>query len=448
MKQQLKQLSGDTVVYGVTTILQRFLSFILTPFYTHFLIPEQLGLQTNIFVVISFLMVLANAGMESAFFRYYSIAETDEEKKLTYWNALTTTWLVGGIIGLFIIIFPETFNSLAYLKVPINQFYLLRYAGIIIFLDVAAGITLALLRMTKNAKKFGTIKILSIVVNVLLNIFLLVVVKMSIEGVFIANIIQSAVQLILTLGYMHTMMPAKYEGKLLNEMAKFGVPTIASGISAMVLQNIDRPIMQVLKGSAAVGQYQASYRLGMFMMIFVSMFEFAWRPFFLQQSKKPNAKNLFSKIFTYFNLIGSALFLFISLFIVTLATYPIPFTNGKTVIAQIYWQGLYIVPIVLLSYLFNGWYTNFIVGIYIQKKTKTLPIITAVAASTEAILCFLFIPIFSIIGGAYATLGGYIVMSLGVYFYIQKHYFIEYEWRRILYNYIIVLTLWLSLIHI
>lgn len=80
MKQQLKQLSGDTVVYGVTTILQRFLSFILTPFYTHFLIPEQLGLQTNIFVVISFLMVLANAGMESAFFRYYSIAETDEEK--------------------------------------------------------------------------------------------------------------------------------------------------------------------------------------------------------------------------------------------------------------------------------------------------------------------------------------------------------------------------------
>lgn len=67
MKQQLKQLSGDTVVYGVTTILQRFLSFILTPFYTHFLIPEQLGLQTNIFVVISFLMVLANAGMESAF---------------------------------------------------------------------------------------------------------------------------------------------------------------------------------------------------------------------------------------------------------------------------------------------------------------------------------------------------------------------------------------------
>ena len=137
MKQQLKQLSGDTVVYGVTTILQRFLSFILTPFYTHFLIPEQLGLQTNIFVVISFLMVLANAGMESAFFRYYSIAETDEEKKLTYWNALTTTWLVGGIIGLFIIIFPETFNSLAYLKVPINQFYLLRYAGIIIFLDLS-----------------------------------------------------------------------------------------------------------------------------------------------------------------------------------------------------------------------------------------------------------------------------------------------------------------------
>lgn len=132
------------------------------------------------------------------------------------------------------------------------------------------------------------------------------------------------------------------------------------------------------------------------------------------------------------------------MFIVTLATYPIPFTNGKTVIAQIYWQGLYIVPIVLLSYLFNGWYTNFIVGIYIQKKTKTLPIITAVAASTEAILCFLFIPIFSIIGGAYATLGGYIVMSLGVYFYIQKHYFIEYEWRRILYNYIIVLTLWLT----
>lgn len=430
MKKQLKQLTGDTAIYGVTTILQRFLSFILTPFYTHFLTPTQLGLQANIFVVISFIMVFANFGMESAFFRFYALS-SDEDKKKVYWNALVSTWFVSFLISMFLILTPNLFNQIAYLQVPDSQLYLIRYAGIIIFFDVAAGITLSLLRMTNNAKKFGAIKIISIAANVALNVVLLVFVKMEIEGVFIANIIQSVIQLLLTLGFVNTMRPVVFSKNIFSEMIKFGVPTIAAGLSAMVLQNIDRPIMQALSGSAAVGLYQASYRLGMFMMIFVSMFEFAWRPFFLQNASDKNAKKLFSKVFTYFNLVAIILFLFISFFIVFLATTPIPFTHGRTFIAEAFWAGLNIVPVVLLAYLFNGWYTNFLVGIYIEKKTKSLPFITAIGASLEAIICFAAIPIIGLMGGAVATLVGYVTMSLSLLFYVKKYYLIQYEWGKI-----------------
>ena len=130
--------------------------------------------------------------------------------------------------------------------------------------------------------------------------------------------------------------------------------------------------MLLLTSQADVGLYQASYRLGTVMMIFVQMFEFAWRPFFLQQSAKENARELYARIFTYFNVIAGLIFLAISFYVVNIAAFPLPGRN-QTLINSNYWSGLVIVPIVLAAYIFQGWYTNFIVGIYIEKRTSALP---------------------------------------------------------------------------
>lgn len=431
MRQQLRQLSGDTAIYGVTTIVQRFLSFLLTPFYTHFLLPKEYGVQATIYSVIAFVMIIANAGMEAAYFKYYSTAENELEKRRAFWNAAGINWIVAAIIAGAVILLPSAFNRAAFFNLPISQFDLIRLTGAIIFFDSASMVTMGLLRMDRRPKVFGGIKVAAIVVNVALNIWFVAGLRMGVTGVLLAGLIQSAVQFLLTLPFAARMLPVALDRQTARHLLQFGLPTIGSGLALIALQVIDRPIMSNLAGYTAAGLYQANYRLGIVMMMFVSMFEFAWRPFFLQQASKPNAKQLFARVFTYFNLAAGAIFLLFSFYIVNLAELPIPFRHGKTIIDPSYWSGLGIVPVVLAAYIFNGWYTNFITGIYIEKKTKALPWITGVGAATEAILCFLLIPMIGIAGGAWATLAAYVAMAVTLYLYIRRRYPIRYEWGRV-----------------
>jgi len=431
MRQQLRQLSGDTAIYGLTTIVQRFLTFLLTPFYTQFLAPDDLGIQANIFAIIAFVMVVANAGMEAAYFKFVSVASSDDEKRRVYWNAIIVSWLVAALIGGVTMAIPAIFNKAALLNLPQNYYGLIRMAGAIIFLDAASTVTLASLRMSRRPKVFSAIKITSIVVNVGLNLWLVAGLRMGLEGIFIANLVQSAIQFLLLLPILARKFPVATSSSLRQQMLRFGPPTIVAGISAIALQVVDRPIMQNIAGFSAVGVYQANYRLGIVMMMFVSMFEFAWRPFFLQQADKPNARQLYARVFTYFNLLAALIFLVFAFYIVNLAAIPLPFRSARTVINPQYWRGLVIVPIVLSAYIFNGWYTNFVAGVYIEKKTKALAWITAIGAGTNALLCFLLIPSFEIIGGAWATWIAYLVMAVILYFYIQRYYPIQYEWGRV-----------------
>lgn len=444
MRQQLKQLSGDTAIYGVSTIVQRFLSFLLTPFYTHVLSRAEVGIQATIYVMISLVMILANAGMEAAYFKYFSTAKTPEEKRTVFWNAFGVNLAVASLLCAAILLFPGAANTAAFLDLSPDFYRLIQMAGVIIFLDSISTVTLALLRMERKAKAFGTIKIAAISINVVLNIWLVAVERMGIEGVFISGIVQSLVQLLLTIPYFLRMFPLHFDRGTIDKLLRFGVPTIASGLAMIALQGIDRPIMKNLTDDSTVGLYQAGFRLGIPMMMFVTMFEFAWRPFFLQQADKPNARELFARIFTYFNLVAGFLFLSLSFYIVNLATMPIPFTGGRTVIAPNFWDGLIIIPIVLASYIFSGWYTNFIVGVYVEKKTATLPWITGLGAGIKIALCLLLIPLMGIIGGAWATFAAYLVMAFVLYGYIQKHYPIPYEWGRVAKIAVGVVVLWLA----
>jgi O-antigen/teichoic acid export membrane protein len=392
-----------------------------------------LGRQASIFAAIAFLMILANAGMEAAYFKYETSAPDAEEKRRVFWSAIGVNWLVALLIGGGIMLLPGAFNRIAFLKLAPEHYHLLRMAGIIIFFDAASMVSLAQLRLARRPKVFSAVKLAAIGVNVALNIWLVAVVHMKVEGVFIANVIQSIVQFLLLLPFVFRMRPVSISRETIGHLLRFGIPTVAAGLAAIALQVIDRPIMlNVLgeRGEDAVGLYQANYRLGIIMMMFVSVFEFAWRPFFLQQASKPNARQLYARIFTYFNLVAAAIFLLVSFYIGNIARAHVPFRR-TTIIQHDYWSGLSIVPIVLAAYIFNGWYTNFIAGIYIERKTRALPWITGVGAAVEAILCFALIPTLNIAGGAWATLAAYLVMALVLLWYIQRYYHVEYEWGRV-----------------
>jgi O-antigen/teichoic acid export membrane protein len=197
----------------------------------------------------------------------------------------------------------------------------------------------------------------------------------------------------------------------------------------MIVQVIDKPVTQYLTDIKTVGIYNANYKLGIFMMLMVSMFDYAWRPFFLNNANEQGAKELFSKVMTAFVGVTSVVFIVLTFFISDIVRIPLPFKGH--IIGEHYWSGVYIVPVVLLSYVFLGICTNLVAGIYIEKKTRYLPLTTGISAVINIVFCFALIPFLGILGGAIATLASYIAMALSTYLIVQRFYEVKYETRKI-----------------
>ena len=215
----------------------------------------------------------------------------------------------------------------------------------------------------------------------------------------------------------------------MKRLLKFGLPYLPAGLASMIIQVVDRPIMEHLTNLTTLGIYQANYKLGIFMMLFVNMFQYAWQPFFLQEAKSENAKELFAKVLTYFTIASSTMLVIVSLFIDNIVKFNF---FGYSLIGSAYWVGLDIVPVVLFAYLFNGLYVIFTAGIFIKEKSIYVPIITGAGALVNIFTNFILIPIMGIMGAALATLASYFVMAAGLYFVNQKIYKIAYEnWKMI-----------------
>lgn len=172
------------------------------------------------------------------------------------------------------------------------------------------------------------------------------------------------------------------------------------------------------------------------MMLYVGMFQYAWQPFFLNNAKEKNAKEIFARVLTLFMIVGSILVVGISLFVNDIASFE--FMPGKTLIAQRFLEGLPIVPIILLSYLFHGMYINFTAGIFIQEKTKYFPVVTITGAIVNVAFNLWAIPKWGIMGAAYATLASYMVNAFLLYVFAQKFYPIKYEYRKIIMLFVLI----------
>jgi O-antigen/teichoic acid export membrane protein len=425
MFDKIKRLGTDTAIYGISTIVGRSLNFLLVPFYTNVLEPGKYGLVAYVYSIIAFITVIYNYGLESAYFKYSSSLEVGTRKQ--NFSTPFVSLFISSIIFTIVIVasagpiegllnLPGNFTSVIYLS-----------AGMLAF-DTLSLVPFASLRMERKAKKFALIKFINILITVVLNIVLLVNFGMGIIGIFISGFIASVVTFLLLLPTVWEHFTMKFNNALLSSLLRFGLPFIPSGLAAQAIQVIDRPILRKLTDDATVGIYQANYRLGIFMMLVVQMFDYAWRPFYFSMEKEPDAKPIFARVLTYFVLVMSVLFLVVSLFISDIVKVRF---FGHAFIHPDYWSGLNIVPIVLLGYMFLGISNNFSAGIFIQKKTHLMPIVTIAGAVVNIVANYFLIPVMGITGAALATLLAYFVMAILLYAMSTRIYPIRYEFGRI-----------------
>lgn len=427
MAKDIKRLGKETLIYGTSTVLARLLNFCLVPFYTYYLQPAQYGAIATVFAAIALLSVVFLFGLDQSYLRFASEAENKHKVfRQCFYGVLTNALVLGGLLYIFA---PEV--SLWWgLGENFGPFHL---AAAILFLDVLNMIAFTKLRLERRAWYFAGVRAFSIVINVALNVFFLAVLHRGPNSILWANIGASLASLIVLTpvwwGELKGHKPFAFDWKLQKEMWSFAWPFVPAGVASLLVSVIDKPILVHLVGTEQVGIYQANFKIGVFMMLLVSMFDQAWRPFFLAHAKDNDAKDTFAKVLSFFFALGSWFLLGISFLMPDIIQSNL-FGNFH-LIGPDYWGGLSIIPLIVTGYFFYGLYINFMVGPVITKKTRVLMWITLLGAAASITTNLTLVPHIGILGAGWAVAVSYAVMAAALFTFTQKVYPIPYEYKKL-----------------
>ncbi len=435
----LKKLAGQTAIYGLSSIVARFLNYLLVPLHTAVFVPQQYGVITEMYAYVAFLIILLTYGMETAFFRFST--KEGFEPQTVFSTILTSLASSTAMFILMAVVFAQPIAD--WLMYSDNKEYVVWFA-IIVGLDAVSSIPLAQLRSQNKAKTFAGVNIANVLVNIGLNVFFLkYCLPLVSEGggnwltdtfydpntgvgyVFIANLIASIVKFLL-LGPTMLSGLVKPKLSLLKPMLIYSLPLLVAGLAGMMNEMFDRvmlkrllyPIMGEDKAMYQLGVYGACYKLSIIISLMIQAFRYAAEPFFFSQQKEAGSKELYAKVMTFFVWILAGTFLFVMLYI-DLFKYFIPNED--------YWAGLKIVPILLMANIFLGIYYNQSVWYKLTDKTGHGAALAIFGAIITLVLNLLFIPKYGYVASAWATFACYGSMMVVSYLLGQKHYPVPYE---------------------
>ncbi len=424
MLRELRGLARETAVYGLSTVLGRMLSFLLTPLYSHLLEPTDNGAMQALYAYIAFLTVMYGLGLDTAYLRLGRRDGKADE------SAFSSAFLmvVGTALTTSVLIHLAAAPLARAVGLPAEMAVLVRYGAWILAADAAMLLPYAELRGSHRAGAYAGIKLVGIAMNLVLAYVFVRVLHLGLRGVFLANLVASLSSLAMLAPVILARLSAPGRARL-KEMLSFGVPLIIAGVGSMVVQVADRPILARAAGLAAAGVYGTCYKLGIGMMLLVGMFDQAWKPFILERADRPDAGAIVARVLTYFGALGAWALLAIVFFIEPLVTAPL--FAGRSLIHPSFWSGLPVVPIVTLAYLFNGLYFVMLAPLMLDKRTGAVSAATWAGALVNILLNGLLIPRLGMMGAAWATLAAYAAMAAAVWALGRASRPVAYEWRRL-----------------
>lgn len=438
----LKKLAGQTAIYGLPTIVGRFLNYLLVPLYTRVFAPAEYGVVTEIYAYVALMFVILTYGMETAFFRF---ATTENDRKQVYGTSLFSLLVTSLFFVLVVFLATPTISTA--MGYGSNQEYI-RWFAIILAADALSSIPYAYLRLMNKSFKFALVKIVNIMSNIGFNLLFIVVFpyilnkepdsiishyinlvynpEIGVGYIFISNLISSIITFLMlvpsALG-----VKLKPDFNLLRRMLSYSWPLLIFGLAGIVNETFDRIILPTLlpaevDAMAQLGIYGANYKVSILMTLFIQTYRYAAEPFFFDHSKSADAKKAYSKLMHYFLLVCLFIFLLIMLNI----DYVILF------IGEEYREGANIIPILLWANLFLGVFYNLSVWFKLTDKTKLGAMISIAGAIVTLVFNFLLIPSMGYLGAAWATFICYGFMMVISYLMGQKYYPVNYDLRKAL----------------
>lgn len=457
MKNPIKQLAGQTAVYGLSSVIGRFLNYLLVPLHVAIFQPSAYGVVTELYAYAAFLAVMLTYGMETAFFRYLN--RTDEQSKNAFRTAFSSLLFSTMLFGLIVVLFQQPIAD--WILYSNNPEYVLWFAAIIGF-DALSALPMAKLRADNKPINFAVINLISIGITILLNLFFLLYCKPMVDKgggnaitdllynpqigvgyIFIANMVGSTTKFILLLPTI-LKKEGVFDKILLKTMLIYSLPLMFFGLAGIVNETFDRILLRRLlsglKGDeyaqTQVGIYGANYKLAMLITIFIQAFRYAFEPFLFAHEKQKDSKKTYAYIMNVFAGVVGILFLVVMLYIDVFKHIIIP--NPE------YWPGLKVVPILLLANIFLGILYNLGIWFKLSDNTRKGMYIAIVGAIITIVLNLIFIPVYEYMASAYITLIAYISMVIISFIMGQYYYRIPYNIIRILSFIIIPVLIYLG----
>lgn len=439
---RLRSLARDSLAYGVSSLLSRFLNFLLVPFYTHVLAPSDFGVSNIVFALVAFLNIVYQAGFDSAYLRLAHDAERNgegETKRLfstAVWSQGALSLLLTGPLLLAAPALSAAFN------IPARYEVLFLYAAAILALDTLSVVPMAHLRQRRRALWFAGIRLGNVVVNIAGNLVFVLWLERGLEGIFLANLVASAATVLFLLPVYASNLRAAWNTVSLRALLAFGLPFIPAGLYGIVNEMAGRLFLSRLSPADVerlypgtgwdvlhlTGVFSAAWKLGIFGLLLVQMYRLAWQPFFLRHHQDPDAPALFGRVLRALLLFVGASGLALSLVLDKLVAFP---GGGRSLIAPAYWPGLPVVPGILLAYALQAWCVHFTLGVYVAKRTGMLVWINGAGAAVTVGLSLWLIPMLGLRGAVWAAVGCYAVMAVLMTRSSQRLFPIRLDWARL-----------------
>jgi O-antigen/teichoic acid export membrane protein len=428
---QIRKLAGQTLLYGLSTVVPRFLNWLLVWVYTRSFLPEEYGIVTEIYGYITFLLVFLTMGLETAFFKFST--EENIEKDKVFTNSFSFVFILSVVFYGIVFFYRQNITSFFGYG---HQEYFLIMAGVVA-LDAISAIPFAKLRLDERPLKFSFVKIINVIINIGLNIFFIVICPLLIEKgyngfllkiydenigigyIFISNLVAVIVQFIL-LSPEILKNKFKPDKNILYKLLLYGFPLMIAGLAGISNESLDRILLKHLiveQPLYYLGIYGANIKISVLMMLFIQMFRYAFEPFFFKNEKEKDSKLLYADVAKYFLFFSLIAFLSI-VFYLDIIKYFIDYK---------YWEGLSIIPYICIGYVFYGMFVNLSVWYKVTSKTRYGAWLTFVGAMITVLFNVIFVPKMGYTAAAIARVASYGTMMILSFFVGRRFYKVPYQ---------------------
>ena len=420
---KLQTIAKDTAIYGLSSIIGRFLNYLLVPLYTAQLSAASggYGVITNMYAYVALILVILTFGMETTYFRFTNKQHTDSQ--VVYSTTLISVGTVSALFAALVIIFITPISSLmGYGDHPEYVWVM----AVTVAIDAFLCIPFSHMRQQKKAIKFASLKLLNIVVSILLNVIYFAWMDGKDVGyAFYINLVCTAM-LALCLFTEYTGFRWKLDTKLLRTMLSYTWPILVFGIAGILNQTADKMLFPyIYEGSDMhdqLGIYGACSKIAMIMAMITQAFRFAYEPIVFSGVKEKGQHEMYEQAMKYFIIFTLLAFLMVVGYLDIL----------KYIIRRPeYWVGLKVVPIVMAAEIMMGIYFNLSFWYKIIDKTIWGAWFSGIGCLVLLAVNYFFVPKYGYMACAWGGVAGYGVAMVTSYFVGQKYYPLNYPLKDI-----------------